>query len=134
MVGRELRNFQHLSFEKGEAVFHAGDPGKHAYLINSGAIKLYKMESGKQEVLGYMKPGQVLGEMAIITGAPRTASAEALETTEVLVVDESVLRSVLSRCLPYAPKPLLLKGFARFSAAADSKLHPPSSLDNLQSD
>lgn len=100
MAVRELRNFQHLSFEKGETIFHAGDIGKHAYLINSGAIKLYKMESGKQQVLGCMKPGQVLGEMAIITGAPRTASAEALEPSELLAVDESVLRNVLSRCLP----------------------------------
>lgn len=100
MAVRELRNFQHLSYEKGETIFHAGETGRYAYLINSGAVKLYNEESGQEKVLGCMKPGQVLGEMAIITGEPRTASAEAMEHTEVLVVDETVLRNILSRCLP----------------------------------
>ncbi|GEM_PF-1582388 len=100
MAVRELRNFQHLSYEKGDTIFHAGEIGRYAYLINIGAIKLYKEESGKEKILGCMKPGQVLGEMAIITGEPRTATAEAMEHTEVLVVDEAVLRNILSRCLP----------------------------------
>ena len=100
MAVRELRNFQHLSYEKGDTIFHAGEIGRYAYLINTGAIKLYKQESGTEKILGCMKPGQVLGEMAIITGEPRTATAEAMEHTEVLVVDEAVLRNILSRCLP----------------------------------
>lgn len=97
---KDLRNFQHLTFEKGETIFKAGETGSHAYVINSGLIKVYHFEKGQKKVLGYMKPGQVLGEMAIITGEPRAANAEAVERTEILVVDDGVMKNIVSRCLP----------------------------------
>ncbi len=100
MLARELRNFQRVTYEKGETIFNAGEVGKHAYVINSGGIKLFLQDGEEQKIVSLMKPGEVLGEMAIITGEPRTATAEATEHTEILVVDDNVLHSILNRCLP----------------------------------
>lgn len=97
---KDLRNFQHLIYEKGDTIFRAGEAGNHAYVINSGLIKVYHLEQGQQKIVGYMKPGQVLGEMAIITGEPRAATAEAEERTEILVVDDGVMKNIVGRCLP----------------------------------
>lgn len=121
MIVKELRNFQHLTFEKGETIFNAGESGKFAYVINSGAIKLYQQIGEHQKILGFMKPGQVLGEMAIITGEPRTATAEAAEHTEILVVDDNVLHNILNRCLPLVKS--LVEQFITRIRESDRNLH-----------
>lgn len=66
-------------FAPGEVVMHEGDPGSSAYVIEKGRCVAYKVVNGRRQVLREMGPGEVFGEMAILTGAPRTATVEALE-------------------------------------------------------
>ncbi len=73
-----------LDLAPGEYVFHQGDPPTSAFLIESGRIEILSEQDSGTVRLGVLGPGDLLGEMAIIDAAPRTASARA-ETAAVLI-------------------------------------------------
>jgi CRP-like cAMP-binding protein len=75
-----------------------GDPGGSLFMILSGRVKVSKVApNGKDSILAFMGPGDVLGEMTLIDGSPRTASVEALETTRVLEVQRRDFLPLLER-------------------------------------
>ncbi len=77
-------------FRRGEAIFHLGDPGDALFLIVSGAVKIsLPTEDGGEAILATLRPGEIFGELALLDGAPRSASAAAMEPTEVLVLARS---------------------------------------------
>lgn len=73
-----------LDLAPGEYVFREGDPPTSAFLIESGSIAILSEQASGPVRLGVLGAGDLLGEMAIIDAAPRTASARA-ETAAVLV-------------------------------------------------
>lgn len=74
-------------FKRGEVLFHQDDPGDSLFLVQSGAVKLVLPGSdGKEKLLRVLGPGDVLGEMAIIDGAPRSATAVAMKATTTVSV------------------------------------------------
>ncbi len=75
-----------------------GDPGGSLFMILSGRVKVSKVApNGKDSILAFMGPGEVLGEMTLIDGSPRSASVEALETTRVLEVQRRDFLPLLER-------------------------------------
>lgn len=62
----------------GEAVFREGDPPNCAYLIDSGRIEVSTQQGGKKLIFSYLGAGDLLGEMAVIDDAPRSADAFAV--------------------------------------------------------
>jgi CRP-like cAMP-binding protein len=92
--------FQLMEFNPGQIIFKEGQPGSHAYLIRSGTVSIYKTVNNQKHLLTTMFPGQILGEMAIINNEPRSASAEAREYCQLLVMDESTLTTALDDTLP----------------------------------
>ncbi len=93
-------NIQRVEFNPGQIIFKEGQPGRHAYLIRTGKVAIFNMVDGHKTQVATMIPGQILGEMAIITGEPRSASAEAEEYCELLVMDKDVLANTLDESLP----------------------------------
>lgn len=75
----------------GELLFHESDPGHSAYLIESGQVRIYVGEGAAAMTLAELGPGDLVGEMAMIDDAPRTASAVAIEETTLLVIDREHL-------------------------------------------
>ena len=73
------------SYWKGQPVFSEGDPGESLYLTVEGRIKVYvTSDDGDDMVLATLQPPDVFGEIALIDGRPRSASAEALEPSTLL--------------------------------------------------
>ena len=66
---------QILRFETGQVVFKEGDPGDSLFIIAQGQLSVTKKIDGKEQVLKSMRPGDILGEMGLLTGQPRTANA-----------------------------------------------------------
>lgn len=66
-------------------IFREGDPPTCAYLIDAGRVEVATEQGGKRLVLSYLGPGDLLGEMAMIDDAPRSAEARAL--TEVVAIE-----------------------------------------------
>ena len=68
---------QLLVLKKGDFVFEEGDEAIFAYVLTEGVIEIIQTTKGEQRVLGKVEKGTVFGEMAIIDGFPRSASARA---------------------------------------------------------
>jgi CRP/FNR family transcriptional regulator, cyclic AMP receptor protein len=76
--------FPPASFQPGEVVFAAGDKGDKMYVIRSGEIEIER--DGK--VVETLLPGGIFGEMALIDGSPRAATARAKTSCEVAPITE----------------------------------------------
>ena len=88
---------QHLA---GNTIFKEGEEGDVAYIIESGKIEISTNDRGNRVVLGTLGQGQLLGEMAMIDKAPRTATATALEDTTLTVVSREQLHERLASAEP----------------------------------
>jgi serine/threonine-protein kinase len=75
----------------GESIVVEGDPGDTAYVIAKGRCRAFKQVGGRKVVLREMGPGDVFGETAILTARPRTASVEAVDEVNLVVVSRSSL-------------------------------------------
>lgn len=71
----------------GEVLFQQGDPPECAWLIESGAIELAFDHAGRQIAYGELGPGELLGELGLLEGTPRSASAIARGDTVLLAID-----------------------------------------------
>lgn len=68
-------------------LFDQGDAGDAMYIVTGGSIKLFTVDdAGTERVLTHFGDGDFFGEMALLTGAPRSASAEAAEDSRALVL------------------------------------------------
>jgi CRP-like cAMP-binding protein len=77
---------QEVRFSKGETIFLEGDPSTHCYKIISGAVDIILNVPGmlrrhETEKIATCGPGEIIGEMSVIDGSPRSASAVAAEPT-----------------------------------------------------
>ena len=73
---------------RGEALFRKGDPGQSLFVVVDGLIKIgAPAADGRELVLNVMRKGDVLGEIALIDGSPRSADAVAMADTDLLVVE-----------------------------------------------
>jgi CRP/FNR family cyclic AMP-dependent transcriptional regulator len=79
----------------GDILFKEGDKGKMMYLIREGKIKITKGTGEEERTLAVLKDGDFFGEMAIIDGSPRSASAIAVTPTSLLVIDEETFKAKL---------------------------------------
>lgn len=120
----QKKGFKLLEFNKGQVIFREGQSAKQAYLIRSGKVAIYKDVNDRKTFVTFMVPGQILGEMAIITGEPRSASAEAAEFCELLVMDKKTLQNALNDTLPII-KALLNQLIVRINET-DKKNRPQS--------
>jgi MinD-like ATPase involved in chromosome partitioning or flagellar assembly len=72
---------------KGTVIFRQGDVGDALYIINSGRIKCSRLDAGGGEsVLDVFTDGQAFGEMSLLTGEPRSITAQAVTDTKLLVL------------------------------------------------
>lgn len=84
-------------FRRGEVIFHLGDPGDALFVIVTGDVKIsLPSETGEEAILATLSPGDVFGELALLDGAPRSASATALGPTETVVLPRDRFRELIA--------------------------------------
>jgi CRP/FNR family transcriptional regulator, cyclic AMP receptor protein len=75
------------SFQKGEFICHEGDIGDSLFVVMEGLVKVFVTSTlGDEMVLVTLLPPEVFGELSLVDGGPRSASAEAMEPTRLLVL------------------------------------------------
>ena len=77
------------TYRKNTMLFAEGEPGDELFIIQKGSIKITKIVEHKEVLLAMLKPGDILGEMALLEGKPRAASALAYEDCDVMVVNKA---------------------------------------------
>lgn len=85
-----------LSFHKGEMIYRAGQRSDSLYIVNKGKIKIYRLsESGKEQLVRILKPGDFTGELALFKETTHESFAEAMEKTRVCLIKRSDLQKFL---------------------------------------
>ena len=113
---------QLLVLKKGDFVFEEGDEAIFAYVLTEGVIEIVQTTKGEQRVLGKVEKGTVFGEMAIIDGFPRSASARAAADCKVQEVGHKEFLNYISK-KPDAAFSIMtrLSGFVRSADKQTSK-------------
>ena len=113
---------QLLVLKKGDFVFEEGDEAIFAYVLTEGVIEIVQTTKGEQRVLGKVEKGTVFGEMAIIDGFPRSASARAAADCKVQEVGHKEFINYISK-KPDAAFSIMtrLSGFVRSADKQASK-------------
>jgi CRP/FNR family cyclic AMP-dependent transcriptional regulator len=95
----------HLSVVRrssGDPLFREGDRDPSMFIIAQGAVAISKQDAGEREKhLARLGPGQTIGEMALLDGQPRSATARAAEDVVLLVITRAALDQLVEE------KPLL---------------------------
>ncbi len=86
------------TYPADRVIFQKADPGDRLFAIISGRVGITtESESGKSILLNMLKVGDVLGEIALLDGKPRTANAVALDESELLCVERPDFLNFLER-------------------------------------
>ena len=86
------------SLEKGEYLFHEGDPASGFYVIQRGAINVHRVTAaGKEQVIHVFRTGDSFAEVALAAPTGYPADARALENTQVLLVQKNGILALLKR-------------------------------------
>lgn len=81
-------NIRMVDLYAGEVLFQQGDIARTLYLIETGKIQIIREYDSKEEiVLATLGPGEVVGDLSMIVGEPRTARVVATESTQLLALD-----------------------------------------------
>ncbi|MBT9545216.1 MAG: Crp/Fnr family transcriptional regulator [Candidatus Sericytochromatia bacterium] len=80
-IARERR------FDRGQVIFYEGDLGGSLYIIVTGSVKIVIMaDDGREHILGLLHQGDFFGEVSLIDGEPRSATAIALDNVSVVMI------------------------------------------------
>lgn len=80
-----------VTFPDNGVVFLKGAPGDHAFIVKKGRVEI--RDAGR--ALESIDPGEIFGEMALIDEGPRSASAVAVEPSEVIVLDRDTFNGLV---------------------------------------
>jgi len=95
-------NFPRKSFDAGDVIVQEGERGDAAYILVEGSCEVSKdMPTGGPQTIKTIGPGDVFGEMAILTEGPRTATVTAIAPTTVLIITSRVLEEEMSALKPW---------------------------------
>ena len=83
------------TFPAGTVLFREGDPGSDMYIIQSGRVQITRRVGAQEAVLAVLPAGEFFGEMSIISGRPRSATAKVVEAATLLVIDAKTFEAMI---------------------------------------
>ena len=89
-------------FRRDEVVFHDGDPGDSLHVVVEGRVKITRQSTdGEEAIVAILSPGDSFGELVLLDGAPRSATATAIEATETLTMSRSMFAELVDGASPF---------------------------------
>ncbi|MFH1784308.1 MAG: cyclic nucleotide-binding domain-containing protein [bacterium] len=87
LLGKLINITYSKTYQKGETIFNEGDIGKAIFIVERGNVEITKKVSEKEEgILVILGPGDFFGEMALLEELPRSATARAIEESEIYII------------------------------------------------
>jgi CRP/FNR family cyclic AMP-dependent transcriptional regulator len=97
-LGQIARLCMRRTYDKDEVIFSQSDPGDALFGVVTGRVRISASSAGGREVfLNIMEPGDTFGEIALLDGRPRTASASATAPSDLLMVTREQFFGLLAR-------------------------------------
>ncbi len=84
-------------YAAGDVLFHEGEPGDCLQLIRRGSVTVSREIGGREIVLAYVPAGQYVGEMALVSDAPRSATVRAAIATETIRLDGDAFKRLMAQ-------------------------------------
>jgi CRP-like cAMP-binding protein len=102
---RELPGAKLVGFDPGGTIFREGSKATNCYVITQGKVRILKKTTkGESIPLGLVKPGEFLGEMAMLSGERRSASAVAVDAVKAIVIEHDPFVALLKDQHPFASR------------------------------
>lgn len=84
------------SYKKGEDIYQTGNASDALYIVRRGRVKIYRIsESGKEQILRILNPGDFTGELALFNESVHDAFASALVDTDICMIKRNDLQNLL---------------------------------------
>lgn len=84
--------------DKGEYLFHEGDPARGFYVVQCGAVNVHRVNAaGKEQVIHVFRAGDSFAEVALASATGYPADARAIEPTQVLLIQKAGILTLLKR-------------------------------------
>ena len=99
-----------ISVPKGTILFRQGDPSDSMFVVGAGRIRLTLGTGAEVREIGTLGPGDFFGEISLLTGAARTATAEVVEDSRLLVVGRDAFRMMVQDDLATVTRMLSAQG------------------------
>lgn len=109
-------------FPAGSWIIRQGNEGDKLYLLRKGKAEVLKEDLGRQEFLRFLGPGDVFGEIALITNRPRTASVRVLEDAQCLSLSKEDFDRVMDTSQTFKDRLLQVFFSRRFSEMPGASL------------
>lgn len=93
-----MHTTQSVSYEKGSLIYRADEEADTLYIVNQGRVRIYRLaESGKEQLVRILEPGDFTGEMALFSpdNTIHEAYAEAMVDTKICLIKRSDLQAYL---------------------------------------
>ena len=89
-------------FRRHEVIFHEGDPGDSLHIVVEGRVKITRESpDGEEAIVAMLSPGDTFGELVLLDGAPRSATATAIESTETFAMPRSTFAELVEGAGPF---------------------------------
>jgi predicted acylesterase/phospholipase RssA/CRP-like cAMP-binding protein len=129
MVQRLLdleRSFTRVALEAGQILFREGDPGDSLYVVVTGRARLLAGAPGAESAIRDLGPGELLGEVALLSGEPRSGTIIAVRDTELYRLGTDSAELYLFNEAPVARRimTVLARRLARGSSASSAEAPP----------
>jgi CRP/FNR family transcriptional regulator, cyclic AMP receptor protein len=99
-------------YRRHEVIFHEGDPGDALHLVVEGQVKITRESAeGGEAIVAILSPGDTFGELVLLDGAPRSATAIAVDATETLALLRRSFVALIDGPSPFRWR--VLSGIAR---------------------
>ncbi|HET9679827.1 MAG TPA: cyclic nucleotide-binding domain-containing protein [Gammaproteobacteria bacterium] len=112
-------------FAADEVLFKEGEAGDCLHLIRSGSITVSRAIAGRDVVMAYVPAGNYVGEMALISDMPRSATAKAAVATETIRLDDASFRRLM-QAQPFVREQVQKVYEARLAQEMNMAAHPES--------
>jgi len=93
--GRLMLAATDVHFDTGHVVVREGDPGEALYVIRKGQVEVHTLRGGARIHLATLGPGACFGEVALLSGRPRTATVVAKEPCTLLCFYRNQIEEIL---------------------------------------
>ena len=85
-------------FFKGATIFRKGDPNNNQmYIIKKGKIKIYSKVNNEEVEFDLLGPGEIFGELSIFDAQPRSATAEVIEDTKLIIINKHMIEEQIAK-------------------------------------
>jgi len=91
-----MDNARPVSLRTGEVLMKQGEPGDAAYVVLKGGFEIQKQSGPSIIKIDVREPGEIIGEMALLSNAPRSATVIAIANSETLCISQAAFENLLS--------------------------------------